>query len=82
MLDRTESETPRVATGMISIPGGTSAWAPTSTMRKRRRPEPRNRCAEGVLHPGKSRAAAGTTRATIPIFLTSNPAQGDQGRLA
>ena len=23
MLDRTESETPRVATGMISIPGGT-----------------------------------------------------------
>jgi hypothetical protein len=82
MLDRTESETPRVATGMISIPGGTlrrgsdknyAEEAPVRTTK----PMCRRRAASR-----ESRAAAGTTRATIPVFPTSKSAQGDQGRLA
>jgi len=71
MLDRTESETLRVATGMIWIPGGTvrmgsdkhyAEAAPVLTTK----PMCRRRAASR-----KIRAAAGTTRAPIPIFPTS-----------
>jgi len=71
MSDRTESETPRVATGMIWIPGGTlrmgsdKHYAEAAPVRSTK-----PMCGRPAAS-WKSRAAAGTARATIPIFPTS-----------
>ena len=44
--------------------------------------EARGRCAEGVLHPGKSARRHAKSRATTRASRISNSAQGHQGRLA
>ena len=71
MLGRTESETLRVATGMIWIPGGTlrmgsdkhyAEAAPVLTTKPMCRTDPASR---------KVGAAAGATLGTIPILPTS-----------
>jgi hypothetical protein len=51
-------------------------------MRKRRRSEAQNRCAEGLLHPGKSALRPGQHELRSQSSRHQNPAQGDQGRLA
>jgi hypothetical protein len=51
-------------------------------MRKRRRSEAQNRCAEGLLHPGKSALRPGQRELRSQSSRHQNPAQGDQGRLA
>jgi hypothetical protein len=67
MLDRTESETLRVATGMIWIPGGTHGLR-QAICGSGAGPNPETNVQKASC---KIRAAAGTTRAPIPIFPTS-----------